>query len=610
MLKKISIFVLLLNISCSSVHIKYKTKPLELNTYRVHNIELRDHQVKPVEYLFRTQEQKGLLLNHYLGTGKTYTSLAFCEKYPHKKIIILAPRFLRSNWQSHIDKMGIKNKKRYRFISYQKAPVLLKNIDLKNTILIIDEVHRLVERIKSKDENTREKFSKLYHHLRTAYKILALTGTPIFTEISDISYLLNLVSGQDLLPYNQRIFLDRFTKIKKLHSFWRGHFSESNIMMLGVPFVLSSIPLAFITPDTALVAGVFVGGFAAALGVLPLINALTPIEKNSMRIFEPSNISELAMQYVSYYDFRQEKSDDYPSQSFKNIQVNYNEEQTNFMIQFADMALDHNQLARLAKEDFYNIKGDLKVESSAIQKQLNDWPDSGREIGNLSFTKNNEIIEPPKFEAIWQEIAKDPQGIVIYSSYFKNGGLAFAEFLDRKGMTEKYKVLDPQLPTNEQTRIVDGYNIGTTPILILHPDYTEGISLEGTRQLHILEPLPSQALNEQIIGRVIRFHSHHRLPKEKRHVTVYNWKSTLGFVLEFLHKNKNWAKRFSELNSLSSFGVGLSKIDPNFNRKKMSPDDFTDLKRASLKTSMKALENVFRSYSIEGNIKMQRSLKK
>lgn len=587
--------------SCKTVELSYKKPQLVIEPAMVHQISLRDHQIKPVEYLFKS-DQKGLLLNHYLGTGKTYTALAFAEKYPDLPIIILAPRFLESNWMSHIERMGIKNKERYHFVSYENAGSLLKK-DLSKTILIVDEVHRLVERIKSRDEKLRSEYSLVYQHLRSAKKILALSGTPVFTEISDVSYLLNLVSGEDLLPYNDRIFTDQFTKITRGRSFWRGHFTESQLMMLGIPMVMASIPLAFITPTVPLMAGVYLGTMGLGFGLLPAINAMTPIEKHPMRVFEPGKIKEIAMDYVSFYDFREESSEDYPTQTIHLRSVNYNDEQAHFMMNFADMALDDKDLLRLTKETNYNLKGDLLVESTPMQAFLRDWPDSGREIGNLAFlSKDGSLIEPPKFKAILEEMGKNPQGIVIYSSYYENGSVLFAEFLDRFGFKSKYAVLDPNLPVKEQSRIVDKYNNGELPILILHPVYTEGLSLEGTRQLHILEPLPSQALNEQIIGRAIRFLSHRRLPKEERHVDIYNWKSTLGFAAGFLEHNENWAKRFSELNSISSFGVGLSRIDSNFSRKKMSPDDFTDLKRSALKDAMKALEEVFKKHSIEGNI--------
>jgi superfamily II DNA or RNA helicase len=596
-----AVLILLSAITMSNcVTSSYKKPQLVIEPYQVHQISLREHQLKPVEYLFKNSDQKGLLLDHYLGTGKTYTALAFAEKYQELPVLIVAPRFLESNWVSHIDKMGIKNKNRYTFVAYENAQSLL-NKDLSKTILIVDEVHRLVERIKSKEEKIRFEYVKVYEHLRSAKKILALSGTPVFTEISDVAYLINLVSGQDLLPYNDRMFLDEFTRIKKAQSFWRGHFSESLLMMVGIPMVIASIPLAFITPTITLTAGIYLGTMGLGFSVLPIINAANPIEKIPMRRFEPGRIKDIALDYVSFYDFRDESSEDYPTQALHMRSVNYNEEQAHFMMEFADMSLGEKDLARLTRESSYNLVGNLNIESTPMQAYLRDWPDSGREIGNLAFMKDKQLVESPKFEAILNEIGQK-SGVVIYSSYFENGGLLFAEFLNRKGLKDKYEVLDPNLSVPEQNRIINRYNQGKLPILILHPVYTEGLSLEGTLQLHILEPLPSQALNEQIIGRVIRFQSHHRYPKAERHVDIYNWKSTLGFALGFLENNENWGKRYSELSSISGMGAGLGRIDSNYSRKKMSPDDFTDLKRTTLKDAMKELENVFRKYSIEGNI--------
>jgi hypothetical protein len=34
-----------------------------------------------------------------MGTGKTFLSIGFAERYPDKDVIIFAPRFLKSHWK-------------------------------------------------------------------------------------------------------------------------------------------------------------------------------------------------------------------------------------------------------------------------------------------------------------------------------------------------------------------------------------------------------------------------------------------------------------------------------------------------------------------------------
>ncbi len=595
------IFIIFLS-ACATTKTKITTPKPRSEPYKIHNIILSEHQIEPIEYLLQHPEQKGLILAHYLGTGKTFTALGFAEKNPDKKVIILAPSFLESNWVSQMQNMGIKNTDRYTFISYERATQMMLKFDLSNTIIIADEVHRLIEGLKSSESGEADRYSALYQHLKTAQRLLLLSGTPVFRGLSDIAYAINLAAGQDLLPYNDRIFLDQFTKIEKAKSIWRGHVSESHLLMFTLPFVLASIPLAFITPGVALVGGLYFAGLGVGFTVMPIINAALPLKKIQMRSFAAEKLSDISSRYVSFFDFRNNKDPNYPTQELHEMTISYNPDQIRYFLDFADLSLSGEDLARMTRETSYRIKEQLNIKSTMVQAKLRDWPDSGREIANFSFLNaKGKLVDPPKFKKILEVIGPDPKGVALYSSYFENGIKLFADYLDRFGFSHKYKILDPDLSVKEQIGILNEYNTGKLPILLLHPAFTEGISLEGTRQMHILEPVPSQALFEQIVGRSVRYQSHKRLPESERHVAIYTWKASFDGFSATLARNENWGKRFNELNSVASFGSGLAQIDPNYSRKQLSPDEFTELKRSSLKNAMHALNELFASHSIEQN---------
>ena len=83
-------------------------------------ITLLPHQYYPIDYLLKHPKQKGLLINHYLGTGKTFLGLGFAEKMLAKnnglnnhKIILIVPRFLKSNWVTQMRQFGVKDKSKY-----------------------------------------------------------------------------------------------------------------------------------------------------------------------------------------------------------------------------------------------------------------------------------------------------------------------------------------------------------------------------------------------------------------------------------------------------------------------------------------------------------------
>jgi hypothetical protein len=85
-------------------------------------VPLKTHQLIPIDYLEKNSHIKGLIINHYLGTGKTYLAIGFAERNPHCQVIILAPGFLESHWFNQLEKYGVKNKSRYRFVSHNAPP--------------------------------------------------------------------------------------------------------------------------------------------------------------------------------------------------------------------------------------------------------------------------------------------------------------------------------------------------------------------------------------------------------------------------------------------------------------------------------------------------------
>src|SRR5690606_20768226 len=126
------------------------------------------------------------------------------------------------------------------------------------------------------------------------------------------------------------------------------------------------------------------------------------------------------------------------------------------------------------------------------------------------------------------EMKKSSGPVVIYSHYYHNGLMLFKDYLDTMGERGKYEVLDPELSPEMYEQIISKYNNGQLKYLLIHPEITEGISLKGTNQLHILEPSFNKSAQDQIIGRAVRYMSHAHLAQDKRYVNVYIWKQSFS----------------------------------------------------------------------------------
>ena len=102
-------------------------------------IKLKPHQQNVVNYMKET-DSRGIILYHGLGSGKTITSIAISQIYPDKKVFVLVPAPLRSQWKVELEKMKVKMEN-YTVISYEGFVKEIKNKPnmLDDNIVILDE---------------------------------------------------------------------------------------------------------------------------------------------------------------------------------------------------------------------------------------------------------------------------------------------------------------------------------------------------------------------------------------------------------------------------------------------------------------------------------------
>jgi hypothetical protein len=585
------------NIKTTAAPVYVNPALLEWNSQQ--KIKLLPHQLVPIEYLEEHKDIRGLLLYHYLGTGKTYTALGFIQRNPDKPVVILAPRFLRSHWIQHIGQYEVINSERITIITHEEPEPLMK-IDLKETILIIDESHRIIEKINSGITLDEQVYSNLYLHMNTAHRILSLTGTPIYGGLTDLSYQINLVSGKNDIPFNEAEFRATFLKVNPTTSFFRGHVVESVFAPIATGVTAIGLAVA-VTSSPGIVALAGFGGFF----IPGMIQSLYPLQTVNLRQFSPAPLKRSVEKYVSYYDFNNPDRAYFPTSTVYVQDVLYTKPQIDFLYNFEDSRLDVVSLQRLLKDERKPMSNEMVyLNSTNIQNSLNRKPGGGQQIANLSFPDPDcpaRTLYPKKFKAILCMINTKPGPVVLYSHYYYNGILLFADYLDKNGKAGKYAILHPEMSVDEHKNVISRYNQGLIEILLIHPEITEGISLQGTRQMHLLETPHNRAFQEQMIGRVVRYKSHMHLREKDRHVDVYIWKATLPRfgLANNIALRENWDNYFSELNYYSNFGQGRIQIDPNAQRKNISPDDVAYMQLENTDINMCKLKAYLKRYSIE-----------
>lgn len=563
------------------------------------SIKLLDHQLRPIDYLHRHPEQKGLLINHYMGTGKTFLGIGFAQSFPNRKVIVLAPKFLESHWRNQVKEFGVKNPERFTFLSYEDAPSKLEGVDLSQHIILADEVHNLIRYMRTMNIEANARYTELFLNLQKAYKIIGLTGTPIYGDESDIAFIINFVSGQNIMPFNQETFRLKYTTINPTRQYFRGFLTESNLMGSAATLAASGFFTAMVGT-----AGLVIG-IPIAVFVPVIVNRSLKPPTFPLRTLDVEKMRPVINKYISYYRYSENHFKDFPAMDFKVVEVPYNRYQYSFFFRLVEGDLPFRELQRLLKNEPIKRTDDyVRINSTILHQQIYSSIGAGRDIGNFDFFgPDDTLVEAPKFVKLLDELNKHDEPTVIYSNFYHTGILAFRDFLIRQRFKRKYAIIEPNLSVDEVDRIVSEYNRGELKLLLLHPDVTEGISLRGTQFLHILEPMLNSTVLEQVIGRSRRFQSHAHLPKDKQTVFVRMWLSTSSnWNLELGNINRaNWFKRYRELSYLSRWGIGISQIDKNYDKKVLNPEELAMLKLKTIEKNFARLQEILVVGAIERN---------
>ena len=563
-------------------------------------ISLLPHQQKVVNYLNENSSLHGLILYHALGAGKTITALSYAKQQP-LNTVVLVPKVLKAHWITESSKVSVDYGK-LQIFSYNDSEDLerLKSIDFSSSLVVVDEVQKLVEHIRHTPDT---RYLDIYWSLFKAKKTIVLTGTPVFTDAADIAYIGNLVLGKEVFPFHPDEFKNQFMTIDTSVSLFRGYLTESKLMSTTLPLFGAFVGATLlVVSDTFWVLPLMAMTGSSGLN---FINESYPINKVSFRKFDAQEFSDFSGTYISYYRARERDREDYPEELIHNKRVPYTNEQVSFFMDFVDGVLSKNNLNILLK-DYPNRYSDamLHVNSSKIQQDILAVPGSGREIGNLILDDEKGQVIPKKFIEIEKLLKKNKGKTAIYSSYYYNGILEFAKYLNSKKYA--YDILEANASVEEVTRILKNFNEGENKILLIHPEITEGISLVGVEQFHILEPVKNVALEKQIIGRSVRYGSHKHLPKKRRRVDVYLWESIvdyshLGLPTEAgLVRRDHWRKRYREVNP-NLWTNGIAQLDPHYFRKDQTPDQKAGYSKDSIEADMNSFELVCKDHSLESS---------
>ena len=444
-----------------------------------------EHQTETMNY-FLDSKYRGLLLYHRLGSGKTCTSYMISDKMLELGMInhvyVFSPGSLRQNWFSEYCQVCGKNKEffenNYTFVTYNYAS---RNIpSLENSLVIIDEVHNLINGVKNESKTQVNMYDKIYY---STCRILALSGTPVINNIHEFSFLGTLLKGKTFFEGDKESFKEECkngkmkTRLEGIISYYPG--KEDSFM----PEIIYKPPI-----------------------------------KTLMTIKQQLSWSyDMGLEHKFLHP---------PDERIRNSKK--------YDFQRQMMIMAKKRILSRKSSNFYFLEtryedadgNEINIDDGTV-KTVDDIKDGSyfRENGGL-------YNYSPKYCALFINIVLHlHQKQALFTFYKEKAGVNFIKrMLNSCGITAE--IFSGDLTDVKRQKLLEKFNCVENrngeliKILLITEAGAEGISLLETRHFHIVESSTSPTKILQAIGRLARYKSHAKLPEEDRNVTIWRYWST------------------------------------------------------------------------------------
>jgi superfamily II DNA or RNA helicase len=517
----------------------------------------QDHQKLVMNYFVNDLRFKGLILYHRLGSGKTCTSILACDEMLKqskvKRIYVISPGTLRPDWiREYCEVCGVDPdviKKNYTFITYNYSGIVknrnFTKYNFNNSVVIIDEVHGLISGVRNNTKNKTAIYKKI---MKSNCKVLALSGTPIYSDISEFAILMHLVNPKtqfpDLLKCREKLGVGKLANedfaIAFKDMFTYGDSGE----VTGV-----KIPRLF-EKEVCGTISYFPGKKGKDYPekiLMPPIRCLMSVEHEHKYFFDYQSeqnsknpppiklkrsnpalyelLTDLHMMYLKRMRSRSSSNFYYPPR-FENF--------FDGKIYYAD-----GPASKKPKQKKSNVKMssdnaediEMEEEKHTKKKEIVNWVKLKYFNNKLLATKYSS-----KFTALIFNILRFPnQKHMVFTTFVRKGGIELLNTLFKLCGVTPYLYYG-SISTADREKNVKEFNkpIRKIPVkkkkhikvILVSEAGAAGITLKGVNHIHILESSTKETITQQAIGRGIRYKSHEGLPANLRWTKVWRYWST------------------------------------------------------------------------------------
>jgi len=566
----------------------------------------------------------GLLLFHGVGTGKTCAAVTIAEQFPDKRVLVLVQPGLRSNFRDTIfdfkklrvtetgmvdvmraaeqctgtrylssipdsemtDRAAVVKrieraiKARYVFRGAQEFAKDVGRIKeeapqgweerlrqkYSNYVIIVDEAHHL--RINLKDEERKAITPAIRSVLRytEGVKLLLLTATPMFNDVSDVVELLNLLLTNDKRkPVSTSNLFDKRSDLTEegerlLMEASRGYVSY---LRGDDPF---SFPLR-LTPANVDDPNALTADDPSQPTMNIKSQAIHKDERMKHTVLMASDMS--AYQRQAYFLLDKELKDATADGASEDIVDEIDEEDATrrdnaantFMYGMGISNIVYPLHSERAGLDTATA-GKLVYGKTGFNNCFVQVPGKGLRVRyadpSHKFLAGASLgVYAPKIKTIVDRIMKSEGIVFVYSKFLDSGIIPLAIALEHAGLSRygQQDILSEETKNRtggggsadhkkkgwtyiavtarkndlsmnkeyevEAARSPDNYDGSRVKVILGSENASEGLDFQNIREVHILDPWYHFNKTEQIVGRAARNCSHAALPVEKRNVTVY-----------------------------------------------------------------------------------------
>lgn len=459
--------------SCSKKHENIK---------KSRNFQPTKHQ-RDTFNAFIKSKYKGMLLFHKLGSGKTCTAIMIADEMLRQKrvskVFVITPGSLRQNWITEYCQLcgnrsrTLRDKFWFLTYNYNIVPIMP---DFKDSLVIVDEIHNVIYGYLNKSVNP----TGLYESIENSNcRVLALTGTPIYHNINELAPLMKLLKPS---------FFDKYGE-------------------MGHTRIFKTKDGRFVVDDKKRAKELFSGIISYYPGAGE--------EFSPKVIYEfPIIVQMTPRQIVEYDEVARKEVPLSPDKNLKEKNPKLYKQQIGLKIVKAKYIPSRGVANFYYPEEYIDIPDTLEKNGGWVSKET------------MADRKLLDLYSP-KFSAILMNIIYHiDQKHVIYTFFKTKHGAVMLNSLLTLGEI-KSAIFSGDLTDSRKESLLRDFNSSNNiygdkiRVLIITEAGNEGISIKDARHLHIVEGDIRYTKIRQAIGRVARYKSHLRLPKDQRNVHIW-----------------------------------------------------------------------------------------